>query len=664
MPDGLNPQQREAVLAPGGPLLILAGAGTGKTRVITERIAHLLGPRRLPPEAIVAVTFTNKAAGEMKERIAARLGRRQCPKGLVVSTFHSLCVRMLRRDAERIGYRKGWTICDTGQQLGIVRRAVRSMAGLKAKRPDDVLAAISRLKTDGVTPRAYLRTATEPDEETIGHAYRRYQETLRATHTMDFDDLLVNALELLRGHEDVLAHWQDRAQHLLVDEFQDTSDVQFELLRLLAARHGNLCVVGDDDQSIYAWRGARPRNIVQFADRFPGATVIRLEQNYRSVNSVLRAANAVIANNEVRVGKTLWSALGDGEPIAILEADDPDDEAEQVVARIDRAVRDGDRPGEHAILVRTNLQARAFEEELRVRKLPYVVIGGQSFYDHKEVRDVLAYLGVLANPWDDASFLRIVNTPARGIGETSIARLVDAATRHRRPVAEILDDDETLQALPAAARAGAGRLDAALRELRRRVRADSLDGIVADLIDRIAYAEETEHLYSDAVTAAARLDLARGVDDSLRRWRSAHPDGTLSDFLTEAALDRSQEEDADERSRAGNAVRLITLHSAKGLEFPHVVLAGLQEGILPHQNSLADGDVSEERRLAYVGITRAQRTLTLSYAKGRLVRGKVTPAEPSRFLDEIPPELLDRGATRNRRDVARDHLRAIREALE
>jgi superfamily I DNA/RNA helicase len=663
MASTLNPQQEKAVTTVAGPVLVLAGAGTGKTRVVTERIAHLLKHERVRPDRIIAVTFTNKAAGEMTERLARLLGRRQVPRGLVVSTFHSLCNRMLRRDAERLGYSRNFSICDAGDQVALVRRALRNVAGVKKKRPEDILSIISRLKTDGVDPRACERTAVEDDDHAVAVAYRRYQEGLRAADSMDFDDLLVNALALLREHEEVRGYWQDRAAHLLVDEFQDTSAIQFDLLGLLSAKHGNLCVVGDDDQSIYSWRGARPRNIVQFETHFPGATVVRLEENYRSVESILKAANALIAKNEVRVGKTLWSRLGAGDPVAILEAEDEEEEAERVVKRIFRAIDGGDRPGEHAILLRTNAQTRGFEEHLRAYRLPYVVIGGQSFYDRKEVRDVLAYLTAADNPAAEAALRRIINVPARGLGPKSVERLVGAARGRNRPLGRILPEAANMTDLPRSAREGAVELDRILARIRQRAQAGEWAGLVDGLLRETGYAGEVESMYDDPLTVSSRLDAARDVGRSLETFRQRNPEAGLSDFLQEAALVRDADTERDKKA-AADAVRLITLHSAKGLEFPHVVLAGMQEGMLPHKNAVEDGDVSEERRLAYVGFTRARQTLTVSYARSRTIRGRTQPAKPSRFLEEIPPELLDRSAGGDARQEAAQRLRAMRQSLE
>ncbi len=661
----LNPQQRQAVLHATGPLLILAGAGTGKTRVVTERMAQLLrtGVR---PENILGVTFTNKAASEMRSRLSALVRRRVSPDSLVISTFHSLAVRLLRRDADALGYARGFSICDYGEQLSLVRKAAATLRGGASLKPEDALSRISALKNRGVTPDAFRREAVDEDELILHALYRRYQEALKRQNCFDFDDLLLCALELFAARPEALEHWRGRFRHIMVDEFQDTNRVQFSLVRLLAAPRDNLCVVGDDDQSIYAWRGAMAGNILKFRDAYPAAVEVTLEQNYRSTGSILSAANAVIQNNPGRRPKNLWSDLGAGEPVRLVIRNDQLEEAEGIA----RAVRERMEAGgaafsDFAVILRANAQARVFEDEFMAAKIPYEVIGGQSLFERKEARDVISYLSLIAHPEADTHFLRVANTPPRGIGDKSLDLLQAHAARAGGHIAPLLARPEQIEGLAKAAADACRRFAAQIRGWKERMEREGLAGLVPFILEDVGYREEVTHLYPDPLAAAARWNEALEVGEALEHFaaRSAgsDPGPALADFLGEAALSGRQES-AGKKGNA-NAVRIITVHSAKGLEFPFVFLPGLEEELFPHKNAIEADTVEEERRLFYVAMTRARRELTLSHNRTRLTRGKNQPRLPSRFLAEIPDELLDRADAAARQEETRDWLAEVRARL-
>lgn len=659
----LNPQQKQAVETINGPLLVLAGAGTGKTSVVTQRIAHLLRSGAAKPEEIVAVTFTNKAAMEMRERVGKITGGSKKISGIIISTFHSLCVRILRRDAEVLGFRKNFSILDTGEQLSIIRRGMRSVAGIDKVKPDDIQYEISKCKSNGINQSTYQRGATEDKEYAVAAVYRKYQESLRVTNSMDFDDLMINALEVLRKSKDALDYWQDRCKFILVDEFQDTNDVQFDLLKILVRKHGNICVVGDDDQSIYSWRGAKPKHIINFSKTFPKSKVIRLEENYRSVNSILKAANELIAINEDRVGKTLWSKKGDGNPIYLIEAEDNQEEAERVIERIKNSIDQGNKPGSHAILFRTNGQTRAYETELRANRLPYVVIGGQSFFDFKEVRDITSYLSVISNPQDENSLLRIINVPSRNLGTKSVEQLTEYSLKNNVTILEALGQADEIDGMAKASVESSKRLFEMFQQCIGLCKNRESKQLVEKIIKDTNYAKEIDHLYDDAMDISSRMEMAYEVGDSLSEYFSKNSSAELHDFLQETSLASKEDENDKDKKISADSIKLITLHSAKGLEFPHVYLIGMQEGLIPHKNSI-DDDVSEERRLAYVGLTRAQETLTLSFAKAKTFRGKTSKMEPSRFLAEIPQELLDKSDKMVKKEDVRNKIRSIMKALE
>ncbi len=644
---GLNEAQRRAVERTRGPVLVLAGAGTGKTRVITVRMAHLL-EQGAQPEQLLAVTFTNKAAGEMRERVAQLVGKERAAR-LTVGTFHGFCLRSLREHARLLGLGRSISICDASDQLAAAKSALREL-----RVPEGVLhpaalqAAISLAKCRVQGPGELAAAASDEREALIAQGYRRYEEHLQRARTVDFDDLLLLQLKLLREHPRVRDALRERYRWLMVDEYQDTNGPQYEIVRELAAEHRNLCVVGDDDQSIYGWRGADVRKILGFERDFPGALTVRLEQNYRSTAPILAAANRVIRNNPARHEKTLHSVLGAGAPVTVVRLPDEQAEAEHVAREIQELVAARSaRPSELAILFRTGSQPRPFELELRARNLPYKLVGGMSFFDRKEVRDVLAYLRLLANPRDESALLRIVNCPPRGIGKTSLARVVEHATAHGISAAEAFEHSDSVEGLPASASAAVQRLMADLRalggaaagdaELKPELRAGQLVDTIRKLLERVDYRQEVDRCYPDPLARQARWAGVLEVLDHAQNHCQRHPRADLASFLADLTLNAGEQESSqDERGK--EQIMLMTLHAAKGLEFSRVYLVGLEEGLLPHARSAAEDTVEEERRLAYVGITRAQHVLTLTWAEQRSKFGRRVPSVPSRFLFEMKGE--------------------------
>jgi DNA helicase-2/ATP-dependent DNA helicase PcrA len=638
---GLNPAQREAVLASEGPLLVLAGAGTGKTRVITTRIAHLLA-RGVEPQAILAVTFTNKAAGEMRERLQALAGADA--RGVTVGTFHAFCARALREHGHALGLNRRYTICDSSDQLATVKQAMRELRLHEtAMHPSAVLARISLAKNRLLTPEALLAEAEGGRDELVGSVFQRYREALARTRALDFDDLLLETVRLLRDHEAVREHYRGRYRYLLVDEYQDTNAPQYEIVRLIGEAHRNVCVVGDDDQSIYGWRGADVRKILGFERDFPGATRVRLETNYRSVQPVLDAANALIRHNASRHEKQLHSARGEGEPVRVRFAKDETHEAQLTVADMRQLLRlEEARPKDFAVLCRTQVQFRPFEAELRANGLPYVVVGGMSFFDRKEVRDVVAFLKLALHPQDETALLRVINVPARGVGKASLDRVLAFATERGIPASQAFDRAAEIEGLAPQAVEGYKALRAVLDESGLADAGRDLVFRLQRFLDRVGYQEEVRRLYSDPMTRDARwagvVEILNFAENHVRR--AAEP--SLHGFLEELALS-SGDEGTEEPKPRGDAVTLMTLHAAKGLEFPHVFLVGMEEGILPHARAVAESGVEEERRLAYVGITRAMTTLTMSAAQERARYGRRAAQAPSRFLFEAQGEALPTG---------------------
>jgi DNA helicase-2/ATP-dependent DNA helicase PcrA len=626
----LNPVQREAAVHPSGPLLIVAGAGSGKTRVLTARIAWLIKSQGVSPFEILAITFTNKAADEMKHRVGELVG--PVAQKMWVSTFHSACVRILRRDAGALGYRSGFTIYDQADTVRLTGYVLRDL-NIDPKKfpPRSVHAIISQAKNDLVSVAEYASSARTPYDRRIAEVYAEYQSRLRAANAMDFDDLLVQTVELLRRNPDVLAHYQQRFKHLLVDEYQDTNKAQNELVLLLGKQHRNVLVVGDGDQSIYKFRGADIRNILEFEEAFPDAQVVVLEQNYRSTQRILDAANAVIANNAMRKPKALWTEQVGGEPIRRYHAEDERDEAAWVVHEIGR-LHDSEhhRWGEIAVFYRTNAQSRAIEEELVRRGVPYRVFGGPRFYDRREVKDLLAYLRAVVNPSDEVSVKRIVNVPKRGVGDTSIGRVDNWATANGVPLGEALRHA-----------AEAGVTGKALTGIERLL--ELLDGLRAMVADEAAGPAAVLEAIAERTGYLAELEADRSFEATGRLENIAELVGQAREYdAIEQYLERvSLVADSDEVDVDESTVTLMTLHTAKGLEFPVVFLIGLEDGVFPHVRSLGEPDeLEEERRLCYVGITRARERLYVTNAWCRTLWGSTQYNPPSRFLKELPDEVV------------------------
>ncbi|HEV2969203.1 MAG TPA: UvrD-helicase domain-containing protein [Pirellulales bacterium] len=674
MSDHLNPAQREAVNTLSGPLLVLAGAGSGKTRVVTHRIAELIR-HGTPPERILAVTFTNKAAAEMQQRAAALLGKR-LPQRPEISTFHSLCVRVLRRQIQQLDYPQQFTICDRHEQESIARAVLREISvPNESLRPGDLLYFIGRWKTASVDPQQASSLAQTDKEHLAAAAYRRYQKTLKARGAVDFDDLLVLTQEIFARFPAARKAEAARFSQLLIDEYQDTNENQYRIVKALAAEHRNLCVVGDDDQSIYGWRGAEVAHILRFKHDWPEAKVVRLEDNYRSTAEILGLANKLILFNRTRHEKVLRAARPGGEKPRILQCQDETDEARQVVADLQSRLRaPGAQPRDFAILFRTNEQPRPFEMELRRVGLPYVLVGGMSFYDRKEVRDIVAYLKLLVAPHDESALLRVVNNPPRGIGQATVTALLAQAVRASKPLWEVLrggrdegrgtrDEEgaggqrpearEVTNDLSAAEKSKVNpatadairKFQAMILRYQEQLKHDAPVEVASALIQEIGYRRELARVYKDPDEEQSRWAAVEEVVNALGRYQQRSKRPRLAEFLDEIALGDREDADEKESQLARNAIALMTLHSAKGLEFPQVFLVGLEEGLLPHHRAVTDGGaaIEEERRLCYVGITRAQDRLTLSLALGRMKWGKSRPTDPSRFLFELTGQAEDRG---------------------
>ena len=644
----LNVEQRDAVTTIHGPLLVLAGAGTGKTRVITARIAHMLASGIAPSE-VLAMTFTNKAAQEMRERVAGLVGKRRA-EALTVGTFHSFCVGVLREHGRAIGLPKRFTICDSGDQIAAWRAALRELCIAEAViQPRVVQSIVSLAKNRMLTPEAWLASAADDRDELIGRAWLRYQAALERQRMVDFDDMLLKTLALVATASAAREALRARYRYCLVDEYQDTNRPQYEILRALCDEHRNLCAVGDDDQSIYGWRGADVRLILDFERHFPGAKVVRLGLNYRSTPQILELATRVIRNNPKRHDKGLRSALDQGPPVSATALEDEMKEAEWVVERIADPVRRREaRFRDFAVLVRTGVQPRVFEEVLRARAIPYVLIGGMSFFDRKEVRDVLAYLKLCANPDDEVSLLRIVNTPPRGVGKQTIDKVVAFATAHGISACEAFDRASEIDGVGQAAVAAVQRLRERMPALAAGLEGRELVAGLKRLVEEVSYKQELERLYPDPRTRqlrwAAVLELFNIAENFVAGCKRSKP--TLAKLLDRLTLSTHDERDTD---GGKDAVTLMTLHAAKGLEFPRVFLVGFEEGLLPHARAVQEDTVEEERRLTYVGITRAQFQLTITWAGSRARAGTRTATFPSRFYYELkgsapPPDWRPSGA--------------------
>ena len=663
----LNPRQREAVRTLDGPLLVLAGAGTGKTRVITHRVAALID-NGAPPSSVLAITFTKKAAKEMKERIHSLLGSKQAGE-VTVCTFHSLCCRILRDHIHRLGYSPNFTIYDQSDQLSLVRSILRHLkiAGREFD-PRAILFRISRAKADTLSPKKYARAATDDLEHMTAAVYPRYQDALKSFNAVDFDDLLLLTARLFEEHPRIRGRYRSKYRFVMVDEYQDTNHIQYELIKHLCARHKNLCVVGDDDQSIYAWRGAHEGNMTRFQQDFPKARVIRLERNYRSTQIILDAANAVIANNSARMDKKLWTEKRSGGLIECVAARDERDEADAVVSRIGLLLmRKRARGGDFAVLYRTNAQSRLFEEKLRLRRIPYVIVGGMRFYDRKEVQDVLAYLKTLANPEDEIPLRRIINTPARGISRPTIERLNQWSLDRGVSLHEALVQAEQAPDLPKRAVQSVLRFVDLIERHQGMLEHYPASQCMTRLVEEIEYQDALRRSCDTREEADSRFQNAVEVINALADYERENPDDGLAGFLDHVA---TTTEDDDETTEQDDAVTLMTLHSAKGLEFPRVFLVGMEEGILPHRKSDTEENdaIDEERRLCYVGMTRAQDALALTHAVQRSRFGQMASCTPSRFLKEIPEGLLQWETRTDDEPVSReresDYLAAIRKMLD
>lgn len=636
--DSLNTQQKEAVLATEGPLLILAGAGSGKTRVLTHRTAYLIEEKGINPYHIMAITFTNKAAGEMRERIDNLVGYGS--ESIWVSTFHSTCVRILRRYIERLGYDNNFTIYDADDQKTLMKDICKRLEiDTKMTKEKSFLAAISSAKDELVDPVEFeTRAAGDYSKRRQAQVYREYQKALRMNNALDFDDLIMKTVELFRLDQEVLNAYQERFRYIMVDEYQDTNTAQFELIRLLASKYKNLCVVGDDDQSIYKFRGANIHNILNFENHFPEAKVIKLEQNYRSTQNILDAANAVIANNVERKDKKLWTDQGPGDKITFEQLDTASEEADYVARDIARRVRKGEYAYKDcAILYRTNAQSRLFEERFISGNIPYKIVGGVNFYSRKEIKDLLCYLKTIDNGRDDLAVKRIINVPKRGIGASTINKMSVYAAEQEMDFYSALCQAEQIPALGRAA-AKIKPFVIFIQAMKAKAKLRSVSELLQEIIDTTGYVRELEA--EDTEEARARIE---NIDELITKavdYEQGAENPTLGGFLEEVALVA----DIDSLDENSDYVVLMTLHSAKGLEFPNVYLAGMEDGLFPSYMSItsdqATKEIEEERRLAYVGITRAMKNLTITSAKVRMIRGQTQYGKVSRFVKEIPPELL------------------------
>ena len=636
--EGLNPPQREAVTHGSGPLLVLAGAGSGKTRVLTHRIAHLVATGAAQPSEILAITFTNKAAQEMRDRVEGLVGR--MVRVMWVMTFHSACARVLRAEAERLGYTKRFSIYDDADSVRLVRRCLDELA-IDPKRfaPRAIKSQISRAKNQLEDAAAYRERVSSFFEQTAADVYELYEKRIHEMNAVDFDDLLFRTVNLLELFPEVSERYRKTFRWILVDEYQDTNHAQYRLLQLFAGEDRNVCVVGDDDQSIYSFRGADINNILDFERDFPGAHVVKLEQNYRSTQTILSAANAVVSNNEGRKAKELWSDCGAGDPVRVAELEDEHAEARYVAAEIERLADEGTARGEIAVFYRTNAQSRVLEDTLVRANVAYQVIGGTKFYERAEIKDALAYLTLLTNPADSVSFARVVNSPKRGIGQTTVGRVLAHANTMGEPVMEIAAVPELVPGLGPAAVKALDRFGSIVERLRELSEHASVGELLESVLEETGYVEALEA--ERTIEAQGRVEnlqelvgVAREFDAS---WDGERGLAGLAEFLQQLSLYSEQDALRD----AESAVTLMTLHNAKGLEYPVVFMIGCEEGVFPHSRSIDEGNLEEERRLCYVGITRAERGLHMTYARTRSLFGTRSYNMPSRFLDELPADVTE-----------------------
>lgn len=633
--DTLNPMQKEAVLHTEGPLLILAGAGSGKTRVLTHRIAYLIEEKEVNPWNILAITFTNKAAGEMRERVDSLVGFGA--ESIWVSTFHSTCVRILRRYIEHLGYTTSFSIYDSDDQKTLMKQVFKTLdIDTKQYKERSVLGIISSAKDKLISPEEFLLNAGQDfRQKKVGEIYREYQNQLKKNNALDFDDLIVKTVELFQNDSQILDYYQERFRYIMVDEYQDTNTAQFKLISLLASKYGNLCVVGDDDQSIYRFRGADIENILSFEQTFPGARVIKLEQNYRSTQNILDAANGVIRHNRGRKEKSLWTANGTGDEILFKQFDDARDEADYIA----RQIRDSEFSyQDQAVLYRTNAQSRLLEERCIFYNVPYRLVGGVNFYQRKEIKDILAYLKTVANGVDDLSVLRIINVPKRGIGATSMGRVTMFASEHGMSLYSALREARMVPGLGKAVEK-IGRFISQMECFRAMAQSEeySIQDLIEAILEETGYEEELKA--EGEIEAETRMENIQELINKAAAYEedSQHP--SLDEFLEQVALVA----DIDNVDSSEDRVTLMTLHSAKGLEFPKVYLAGMEDGLFPGMMAVSSDDptdMEEERRLCYVGITRAKKELVITAARKRMTHGETRYCKPSRFVEEIPAELL------------------------
>ncbi|HTE48033.1 MAG TPA: UvrD-helicase domain-containing protein [Gemmatimonadaceae bacterium] len=657
---GLNPAQREAVLHVNGPLLVLAGAGSGKTRVLTTRIARLIDIEGVDPRHILSVTFTNKAAGEMRERIGRLLGAE--PAGMWAGTFHAIGARMLRSAAHLVARTPAFTIYDQDDSLGVIKRLMeRHDVSPKQFTPRGIQSAISEAKNALVTPIEYQRVAMDPFSKAVGMVYQSLGDALQLANAADFDDLLVLPVRMLQQHPEKLASYRDRFRYILVDEYQDTNRAQYELIKLIGGAHGNVCVVGDDDQSIYGWRGADIRNILDFNKDFAGAAVVRLEENYRSTPQILELANVVISVNTGRMGKTLRATRPGGEAITVVRSLDERDEADFVIGEMmaRRSAAASLRLNEIAVLYRTNAQSRALEEALRRGAVPYRLVGAVRFYDRREIRDLMSYLKLIANPSDDEAFRRAVGVPKRGLGETTIELLADASRQRGVPMFAGAQMEEVTSVLRPAARIALAEFVRTVSKLRERATEAAVDELLRELVEAIRYGD---HLRAEGPESADRLDNVRelitGAAEQVADELGEVGLRPLDHFLQRSSLVA----DIDSLDADADAITLMTLHNAKGLEYPLVFITGLEDGLFPLAKAFDNPSLlEEERRLLYVGITRAERKLYLTYAEERRRNGELLPARQSTFLDGIPDAMVEKRSTIKVRSSGRSMMRAAGE---
>ncbi len=685
----LNPQQKAAVKYIDGPLLVLAGAGSGKTSVITQKIAYLINQCGISARNIAAVTFTNKAAREMKARSGKLVSGKEA-RGLTVSTFHNLGLTIIRRESKQLGFKRGFSIFDAEDAKNLLKELMLKSSDLDADHLDLAQSQISRWKNDLRSPAQALSQAENSGEQSIAMVYERYSQALRAYNAVDFDDLILIPACLFRDHPDILEKWQNRIRYLLVDEYQDTNHAQYQLVKLLAGTRCALTVVGDDDQSIYAWRGAKPENLVQLNEDFPGINVIKLEQNYRSTGLILKAANQLIDNNPHVFSKSLWSELGPGDPLRLIRTPNEEVETERVVNEIlDMKLRKHCHFRDFAVLYRSNHQAKLLEMKLQTQAVPYHLSGGTSFYARTEIKDIMAYLRLVVNSDDDNAFLRVINTPRRQIGTSTLEKLGHYANERHISLMDAIDEVGLQSQVPSQnlerlqrfkhwvqnveRSCSNGDAVAAIREMVNDIdyegwlHQNASSGAVAEkrmgnvnfLLDQIK-----KLLQKDDMSVAGEDDSEAGYQESTEAiTKESADEGQMQDAIAKLILrdllDRQEEESADDK------VQLMTLHAAKGLEFPHVFLIGMEDGILPHRNSIDEGNLEEERRLAYVGITRARQTLTMTMASKRKQFGEILSTTPSRFLDELPQDDLEReGFGDSNPEVAKDKGQKSLDALK